>query len=97
MNEQQKRRKITDEDVEAQERAKQRIILESEAPEDPDVAETGRRHPTVAPGTDLPETDTERKTGDYENHSRSQGIGYGRGTSEGNRNDHLHNSVDDDH
>lgn len=97
MNNEQKPRRVTDEDREAREKAEQRIILESEAPEEPDVAETGRRHPTVAPGTDLPETGTERKTGDYENHSRSQGIGYGRGTSEDSRNDHMYNSVDDDH
>jgi hypothetical protein len=96
MNKQQNRRKITDEDVKAEERAKQRIILESEAPDEPDVAETGRRHPTVAPGTDWSETGTKRKTGDHENHSRRQGIGYGRGSSDESRNDHMYNSVDDD-
>ena len=93
MNEEPRNDESQEQKERAKARAEQRIMLEKEAPQEPRVGETGRRHPTVAPGTAPPGGSDDEE---YTNHSRSQGIAYGRGSSEGPRNDHLHNSTDDD-
>ena len=74
---------------------------------EPRLGEVGRDHPVTPPGMKSPDdqgaTDAvtwrqmDELGGDNENHSRHQGIGYGRGSSKGSRNDHMWNSTDDDH